>query len=91
MSSIYAAKFQLGHALVHSLDRSDIPSGIQILEELVKKHHDSDARRDYSKYGSIKWGASSRWSSSLSYPMWNSGGMKIGKMHPTLVSKISLE
>ena len=53
MSSIYAAKFQLGHALVHSLDRSDIPSGIQILEELVKKHHDSDARRDYSKYSSI--------------------------------------
>ena len=53
MSSIYAAKFQLGHALVHSLERSDIPSGIQILEELVKKHHDSDARRDYSKYGNI--------------------------------------
>ena len=53
MSSIYAAKFQLGHALVHSLDRSDIPSGIQILEELVKKHHNSDARRDYSKYDSI--------------------------------------
>jgi len=50
MSSIYAAKFQLGHALVHSLDRSDIPSGIQILEELIKKHHDSDARRDYSYF-----------------------------------------
>ena len=49
MSSIYAAKFQLGHALIHSLDRSDIPSGIEILEQLVKKHHDSDARRDYSK------------------------------------------
>ena len=54
MSSIYAAKFQLGHALIHSLDRSDIPSGIEILEQLVKKHHDSDARRDYSEYRNTK-------------------------------------
>merc|ERR1712212_184916 len=50
MNSIYASKFQLGHALVHSIDRSDIPSGIEILEELIKKHHDSDARRDYSYF-----------------------------------------
>ena len=32
----------------------------------------------------LKWGASSRWSSSLYQPMWNSGGMIIGKTHPTL-------
>ena len=32
----------------------------------------------------IKWGASSRWSSSLYCPMRNSDQMAIGKTHPTL-------
>ena len=32
----------------------------------------------------LKWGVSSRWSSSLYYPMLNSNQMTIGKKHPTL-------
>ena len=32
----------------------------------------------------IKWGVSSRWSSSLYCPMRNSGQMTIGRTHPTL-------
>ena len=33
---------------------------------------------------SLKWGASSRWSTSLCCPMWKSDEMTIGKAHSTL-------
>ena len=41
-------------------------------------------RNRYESALSIKWGASSRWSSSLFCLMRNSDKMTIGKMHPTL-------
>ena len=43
-------------------------------------------KSDKLPYGSaVKWGASSRWSSSLYFPMRYSDEMTIEKMHPTLV------
>ena len=40
---------------------------------------------NYKGPKNIKWGASSRWQSSLYCPMWNLDEMIIGKMHPTLL------
>ena len=36
------------------------------------------------RHSKVKWSASSRWSSSLCYPMWHSDEMTIGKTHSTL-------
>ena len=49
METVYAARFQYGHALIHSTDFNDINLGIQVMKALIREHHDAAARRDYSK------------------------------------------
>ena len=49
MGHVYAAQFQYGHALVQSTEKGDIKRGIEELKDLVRHHHESTSRRDYSK------------------------------------------
>ena len=49
METVFAAQFQYGHSLIHSADLGDVPLGIQVLQKLIREHHDAAARRDYSK------------------------------------------
>merc|ERR1712021_223302 len=48
MGHVYAAQFQYGHALVQSTEKGDIKRGIEELKDLVRHHHESTSRRDYS-------------------------------------------
>ena len=49
-----------------------------------KEYHDQSSDSELRRQREIKFGTSSRWSSSLYCSMRNSGGMTIGKTHPTL-------
>ena len=48
-----------------------------------KEYHDRSSDSELRRQREIKFGTSSRWSSSLYCTMRNSGGMTIGKTHPT--------
>merc|ERR1711970_736272 len=50
METVFAAQFQYGHSLIHSADLGDVPLGIQVLQKLIREHHDAAARRDYTYY-----------------------------------------
>ena len=63
---------------------SRLEEGRKYCQPLPHKIHLNIA---YENSNTLKWGASSRWSSSLYGSMRNSGQMTIGKMHTTLLSK----
>ena len=79
----------------HDRDHPLGDSTIDSMDGSTVDEETNDSQNDNNHFGGnlagyVKWGASSRWSSSLYCSMRNSDQMTIGNTHPTLSSNIHL-